>query len=176
VILPCYADALPDGQNMPGPRARDIAEQLQHLDFFLGIDRERLRQTTAEPRETTVIADRSWLGLLGHVYAVERTGGPAAYEAARRLVEASAGSLLQPDLVLRLVADPDERRSRADETDVNEWFTSEPFNDELERFWSEAAPELVCSGSVQSLDANESAATVLACALDLIAAASDGTE
>ncbi len=126
------------------------------------IDRGRERRAAAEPQGAIVIADRSWLGLLGHLYAVERTGGPAAYEAAHQLVEASAGALLQPDLVLQLVVDPGERRNCADETEENEWFTSEPFNRELELFWSHAAPGLVRAGSIRRLDANESAATVLA--------------
>jgi thymidylate kinase len=171
LILPCYADALPDGQSMPGPRARDATEQLERLEFFLEMDRHRREQATAAPEARVVIADRSWIGLLGHVYAVERTGGPAAFQAARGHLEASVGSLLQPDLVLRLVVDPGERRSRAEEAEENEWFTSDSFNDELEGFWSEIAPSLVNAGPVQPLDANQSASVVLACALEQIAAA-----
>jgi thymidylate kinase len=171
LVLPCYADALPDGQSVPGPRAGDAAEQLERLEFFLEIDRHRQKQAIAAPEAGVVIADRCWIGLLGHVYAVERTGGPAAYEAARRHVEGCAGSLLQPDLVLRLRVEAPERRKRTDEAEENEWFTSEPFNAELEGFWSQIAPGLVRAGSVQILDANASRAAVLAASLEQIAAA-----
>src|ERR1700686_896998 len=123
LLLPCYADLVTDREVLPPPRASDIDAQIQGLDFFLDLDHDRRDEASQAGSGAVVVADRCWLGLLAHAYAVERTGGPAAYDAARRRVQERANKLLQPQLVLFLAVGSDRRHPRVEHRDKDQWFT-----------------------------------------------------
>lgn len=151
IVLPCYAELLPAGQ-VPPERARDDAGQLDALGTFLALDRCRRGQVARAPRGTLVIADRCWLSLLAHTFAIEQTGGPAAYSAARKLV-LSATDLLQPDLVLLLEASDERRRARTAAGDEGRWFTDPAFNAHFAEFFARELPARLRS-LVEQLDAD----------------------
>jgi thymidylate kinase len=156
-VLPCYADLAGPGQ--PRARGKDTEEQLRGLEFYLALDRERRAMAAdADPR-TTVIADRSRLGLLAHTYAIEQTGGPAAYQQARVLIQEQADELLTPDLVLYLALDADSRRARGEAADSEAWFTSEALNEQIDRFFTSEGPDLL-PGAVVKVDAGPAALEV----------------
>jgi thymidylate kinase len=167
LVLPCYADLA--GSEQPPPRALDADAQLRSLEFYLALDRRRRELMADADQETIVIADRSWLGLLAHTYAIEQTGGPSAYEQARTLVRERASELLQPDLVLFLALDPGSRRSRVEPTEINEWHTCDTLNEQINRFFTTEALGLSL-GIVDQIDAAPSPATVLASAQEVVLA------
>jgi thymidylate kinase len=162
ISLPCYAD-LPGANALPPPQAEEIDAQLRYLDFYLDLDRERRESASEASADAVVIADRSWLSLLAHVYAVEQEGGPAAYTAARRRVAQRAEELLQPDLVLFLALRSERRRRRIDPLEEGQWFTSETLNEHINAFFAREAQVLV-PGVIHTLDANPEAQVVRAAA------------
>jgi thymidylate kinase len=173
VLLPCYSDLVTDDAALPPDRASNIDAQLRDLEFFLDLDRRRRSETSRIAPGTLVIADRCWLSLLAHVYAVEHTGGPAAYGAARRRAQELAGELLQPHLVLILAVEPGQRRSRVDRRDKHRWFTCDGFNEQLDTFLANEAPGLApCV--VRTLDASPEAPVVRRAAVRAIAAHLEG--
>jgi thymidylate kinase len=158
LVLPCYADLA--GPEQPSARGDDDEEQLRGLEFYLTLDRRRRGMAAGAGQEAIVIADRSELGLLAHAYAIERTGGPAAYEQARARVIEHADGLLVPDLVLYLALDSDSRRARRETADKDAWFTEEALNEQINRFFTSEAPRLF-PGVVEQLDAAPAAPEVL---------------
>lgn len=150
LVIPCYAD-LAEGE-LPPARGEDAAEQLEGLEFYLELDRLRREMAVVAAPGSVVIADRSRIGLLAHVYAVEHTGGPAAYVAARELIDGRAEQLLTPDLVLHLALDAAGRSSRRESADRDAWFASEGLNERIDGFFREEAPALL-PGRVAHLDA-----------------------
>ena len=165
ILLPCYVEGV-DPATLPPAVATTQQQQLDGLAFFAALDRRR-RDTIANhtPAARFVIADRSWLSLLAHVYAAERSGGPAAYSEARRLVTRDE-NLLQPDLVLVLHARDDVRRTRMSVQDRAAWFTNAAFNAHLDRFFAEEATGLV--RCLLPLDANVSPPEMAAAAVSAI--------
>lgn len=164
-VLPCYVD-LVDEIELPPSRGRDVDEQLDSLRFFMELDRRRGLGPRGA-RESLVVADRCWLSLLAHVYAVERTGGPVAYARAQAEVAAASG-LLQPDLVLFLSVSDVGRQSRVEEGEERRWFTDRAFNREIATFFAEEAPRLVPE-RVEVLDAEADLSTVASAAAVAIA-------
>jgi thymidylate kinase len=156
-VLRCYADTV-DAGDLPPHVAGDVGQQLEAVAFFMTLDRQRRREIEhADERPKVVIADRTWLSLLAHTYAVERAGGPAAYAEARRRLTADK-SLLRPDLVLVLRANVATRTARMASGDRGAWFTSPAFNAHFDRFFSEEARSLV--PRVVDLDANRPASEI----------------
>jgi thymidylate kinase len=149
-VLPCYADLA--GPEQPPARRKDAEEQLRGLEFYLALDRERQAMVAGADSRTIVVADRSWLGLLAHTYAIEQTGGPEVYRQARVLIDEQADELLMPDVFLYLALDAAGRRARAEETDSEAWFTNEALNEQIDRFFINEAADLL-PGAVAKLDA-----------------------
>lgn len=168
VLLPCYADLAGDAE-LPPAVADDVTAQLEGLDFYLDIDRERRRSIAECTEGSVVIADRSWLGLLAHVYAVQLTGGPAAYEAAAARTSEHAGELIQPELALFLSLGAEGRRARIDDDEGDLWFTSERLNEAINAFFEREAP-LLAPGVLQTIDAGPEASVVCAVARETILA------
>lgn len=140
LVMPCYADLLTP-ESMPPPIGEDVDEQLHTLRFYQQLDHQRRTAIAeADPRPRLVVIDRSWLSLVAHTYAVEHTGGPPAYAAARRLLVEDAEKVV-PHLVLALQADLKTRRDRMAPDDQSRWFTDEAFNLCLDRFFAEEAPQ-----------------------------------
>lgn len=166
VILPCYAD-LAGPSTLPPAVASTAEAQLDGLEFYLDLDRQRAQSLGNLPPGAVVIADRSWLGLLAHVYAVQATGGPAAYEAARARVEDMAGDLLQPDIALFLLLSAEQRKERIDDGDGDRWFTSDILNESINGFFENQAPVLA-AGTVRTVDAGLDASAVCATAREAI--------
>jgi thymidylate kinase len=137
-ILPCYVD-MAAARELPEAFAVDSRGQLDSLEFYLDLDRERNCALTASGG-SLVVADRSWLTLLGHTHAVAECGGPSAYSDALKRVEEVAPELFQPDLVLVLAADPETLRSRTPTDDLEKWFADPNYNEAFLRFMTEIAP------------------------------------
>jgi thymidylate kinase len=121
-VLPCYAELA--GPEQPPARGKDAEEQLRGLQFYLALDHERRAMAAGVDPRAIVIADRSKFGLLAHTYAIEHTGGPAAYERGRLLMQERAHELLTPDLVLYLALDDAGRHARSEAADSDAWFTT----------------------------------------------------
>ena len=156
-LLPCYVDMVPP-ERLPPDLGRSLEEQLDGVDFFAALDHARQQQETGQAEEPRiVVADRSWLSVLAHTYAVERNGGPPAYEEARRRLAAD-DRLLQPDIVVVLQATDATREARMRPADRGAWFTSPAFNAHFDRFFIEEAPSLV--SRLVAVDANSSASEV----------------
>jgi thymidylate kinase len=165
LVLPCYADfAHERGLCLPPARAADVEQQLAGLASYLDLDCSRRTLLRNAAPETIVIADRSWLGLLAHTYAVERTGGPAAYKRARQLTLARAAELLQPHLTLFLALEPANRRARVEPDEDGAWFTQDAFNEQLNGFFASEASGLSPS-TLKTLDALPPRQVVLASAM-----------
>ncbi|HEV3320304.1 MAG TPA: hypothetical protein VG053_11365 [Solirubrobacteraceae bacterium] len=165
LVLPCYADfAKERGLCLPPARAADVEQQLAALAGYFDLDLARQALLRSAPPETIVIADRSWLGLVGHTYAVERTGGPQAYEQARRLTLDRARELLQPHLTLFLALAPAHRRARIEPAEAGAWFTEDAFNAQLNGFFAGEASRLA-PGALETLDAGPARQVVLANAM-----------
>lgn len=157
MMLPCYVDIV-DPSALPPSVASTPAEQLESLAFFVELDRRRHREADdSDPPPKLVVADRSWLSLLAHTYAVEQSGGPSAYSAARQQLIDDA-SLLHPDLVVVLRASDAAREARMALADSGAWFTSPAFNVHFDAFFDHEAQELV--PRLVMIDANRSAAEV----------------
>jgi thymidylate kinase len=167
LVLPCYADFAGNGAHLPPACAANTEEQLAGLSFYLDLDRARQDLLVGVDSATVVIADRSWLGLLGHVYAVEQTGGPVAYEEASQVVLNQAEELLQPQLTLFLALDTERRRARTEPHEDGAWFTSDSLNKQLNEFFAQEAPSLA-PGSLETLDASPGSQALLAHTRDLI--------
>lgn len=157
LVIPCYADLAE--QELPPARGEDADEQLQGLKFYLDIDRERREIAAAAEANSIVIADRSRIGLLAHTYAIEYTGGPAAYQAARALMEERVQELLTPDLVFYLALDAAGRTARRAAGDRDAWHASEGLNEQMDHFFTNEAPGLL-PGAIVSLDASPAAQDV----------------
>jgi thymidylate kinase len=167
-FLPCYVDLVPP-DCLPAGIGGSLEEQLKGLEFFASLDHRRQEQVATEAATVrTFVADRSWLSVLAHTYAVERSGGPAAYARAReRLLQDDC--LLQPDMVLVLQASDATRAARIGPADRGAWFTNRSFNAHFNQFFAEEAPLLVPRLAI--VDANRSAADVAAAALAVLAEA-----
>lgn len=155
VILPCYVEVA-DERDLPPDWATTIEDQVDAVGVFLDLDRERAGSLLAVAG--LVIADRCWLSLLAHVWAVEREGGPAAYRAACALVTA-APDIVRPDLILYLDVREENRRQRLDLADEGKWFTRPAFNRQLDAFFAREAP--VLAPNVVRVDANGDGEAVL---------------
>ncbi len=157
IMLSCYVATVVPGV-LPPDVASTPAQQLESLAFFVELDRQRRREAdTSDPPPKLVVADRSWLSLLAHTYAVERSGGPSAYGAARKQL-IDDDSLLQPDLVIVLRATDAARKARMASADTGAWFTSPAFNVHFDQFFDDEAQELV--PRLVMIDANRPAAEV----------------
>lgn len=164
LVLPCYAD-LVAADLLPPDVASSTEQQLQGLAFFVELDRRRHEGADRSPQPRLVVADRSWLSLLAHTYAVEQSGGPAAYHEARAWLTQDE-SLLRPDLIIGLRADRACREARMLSEDRGSWFTSAAFNSHVGQFFDVEAPQLV-PGLVM-IDATGSEEEVLSAAMDAI--------
>lgn len=164
-LLPCYGDLVPPDR-LPPDVGSNLEEQLEGVDFFAALDRDRQEQEVGQGEKPRIIvADRSWLSVLAHTYAVEQNGGPPAYDEARRKLQADA-HLLQPDIVLMLRATDATREARMRPADRGTWFTSPAFNTHFHRFFTEEAPSLVPRLVV--VDANRPASEVATAAIAAI--------
>lgn len=165
IVLPCYSD-IADADLLPPDVASDPARQLEGLAFFVELDRRRRESAShSKPQPRLVVADRSWLSLLAHTYAVEQSGGPAAYHDARAWLS-QHDSLLRPDLVIVLCADEASREARMLSADQGAWFTSAAFNSHFRRFFDLEAPELV--PRLVAIDATRSEGEVLSAAVKAV--------
>lgn len=161
VSLPCFAEAFHGEQ--PPAVAVDVHSQLAALEAFIEVDKRRRAAVT--DAYSVALADRCWLSLLAHVYAVERGGGPPAYAQARaRLLDDP--EILRPDLVIALRGTVESREGRMDPQDAGKWFTDPVFNEAFDQFLSDEAPSLCLR--YRALDATGSSEDVLAAALKVL--------
>lgn len=138
-LLPCYVDLVGDAGRVPAPRGTTAQEQLASLRAFIALDRRRSEEACERLAEASwVVADRTWLSLLAHTYAVARTGGPDVYDDARVLLTRERG-LLCPSVVLYLAVSEARRRERVPAGHDRNWNADPAFNAELARFFTDEA-------------------------------------
>lgn len=158
-LLPCYVDVAGGDANVPESRASSERAQLASLRSFVALDLLRSRDAREGLSEAAwVVADRCWLSLLAHVYAVAQTGGPDVYEAAEAAL-ASGEGLLQPSVVLHLAVAEERRRERVPADRVDSWNADPAFNAELQEFFASRAPGLL-SVPLHVVDADADAEAV----------------
>ncbi|HST38401.1 MAG TPA: hypothetical protein VLK58_02780 [Conexibacter sp.] len=150
-LLPCYVDVAGGDAAVPPAFPADVAAEMAALEQFVAIDDRRWQQQSASIEAgLVVVVDRCWLSLLAHVYALERTGGPDAFEAALALLQTQ--DMIRPDLVLYLSLSEQDRVARVPDGYHDRWYLDPAFNRQIDRFFREVASDLA-GVPIVSLDA-----------------------
>lgn len=166
VVMPCYVDQA-SGSDVP-EFTTDVDEQMEAVDFYLGLETERARSLAGiDGPKKLIILDRSVYTLVAHSYAVEQLHGAAVYERCKAKV-ATEAEVIIPEIVLYLDAGVEERDTRADPQDRNKWFTDPRFNDEIRIFFLKRFPACGAASELHVLDASRPATAVLSDAVAIV--------